>query len=211
MTVVLAVGIVASFVFTAPAFGGPSTLSIAKKALKQANKAEKDARKSSVTSHRLVNGAVTTSKIADGAITAIKIAPGATGNANIADGSLTSSKLADGSVTSSKLADGSVSGAKISDGSVTLKHLAGTDYTGTYDIASVPANTCQTQVVAVPGARVGQFPILAFVGDAALPRDLLITAIKVNAADSVRVKICDPTTGATLAAPGVQIRFITLS
>jgi hypothetical protein len=216
---VLAVAIVAGLLFVtvaAPAFGGPSALSIAKRALKLAKKANKP-----IGSKRLVNGAVISSKIANGAVTAIKLTPGAVGNGALApgsvgtgkigDGSVTSSKLADGSVTNSKLADGSVGTAKLINGSVTLKDLAGTDFTGTYNIAAVAGNTCVTQALPVPGAQVGQFPLLAFVGDAALPRDLVITAIKVNAADSVRVKVCNPTNGATLAANGVEIRFITLN
>jgi hypothetical protein len=216
---IVAVAIVTSLLFVTvvtPAFGGPSALSIAKKALKLATKANKP-----VGSKRLVNGAVITPKIANGAVTGIKIAPGAVGNGNIAAGAIGTGKiangavgtadLADGSVTNAKLADGSVGTAKIINGSVTLKDLAGTDFTGTYNIASVAGTTCTTQAIPVPGAQVGQFPMLAFEGDVALPRDLVITAIKVNAANSVRVKICNPTVGATLAANGVQIRFVTLS
>jgi uncharacterized low-complexity protein len=215
-TSVLIVAIVASFVFAAPAFGGPSALSIAKKALKLATKANKP-----ITSKRIVNGAVISNKIANGAVgtakitnasvTNDKLAGGSVGTGKIANGAVGTVDLADGSVTNAKLADGSVGTAKIINGSVTLKDLAGTDFTGTYNISSVPANSCGVEALSVPGAQLGQFPILAFVGDAPLPTNLQITAIKVNATDSVRVKYCNPSNGATVAANGVQIRFITLS
>jgi hypothetical protein len=206
---VLAVCIVAcvlSVTVVSPAFGGPSALSIAKKALKLAKKANKP-----VTSKRIVNGAVISTKIANGAVGPLKITPGAVGSGAIANGAVGNAKIADGSVTNSKLADGSVGTAKIINGSVTIRDLAGTDFTGTYNIASVAGNTCVTQVLTVPGAKLGQFPLLAFEGDAALPRDLVITAIKVASPNGIRVKVCNPTNGATLAVNGIQIRFITLS
>jgi hypothetical protein len=215
----LFVAVAASLLFAAlaaPAFGGPSVLSIAQRALKLATKANKP-----VGSRRLSDGAVTNKKLANRAVTAVKLAPGAIDSTNIGNSAVTGVKIAAGAVGnaniaagaigSANIANGAVGGIKIASGSVTLSHLAGTDHTGMYNIPSVLPRTCITEVVAVPGAQVGQFPLLAFTGDLALPRDLLLEPIKVTAADSVRLKICNPTDGATLAATGTEIRIITLS
>jgi hypothetical protein len=155
-------------------------------------------------------GSVGTKQLQDNAVISRKIADGGVRNADIANGAIGSTKIVDGGVRNADVANGAIGSTKIADGSVTLKDLTGTDFTGTYNIASVPGNTCVTQVLSVPGAKLGQFPALTFVGDVALPRDLVITAIKVSAVGSIRVKVCNPTNGATLAVNGVEIRFITL-
>jgi hypothetical protein len=159
----------------------------------------------------LPKNSVGTKQLKDNAVVSRKIANGGVRTQDVANGAIGSAKITNGGVLTADVANGAIGSAKIADGSVTLKDLTGTDFTGTYNIASVAGNTCTTQVLSVPGARVGQFPALAFVGDVALPRDLVITAIKVSGVGSIRVKVCNPTNGATLAANGVEIRFITLA
>jgi hypothetical protein len=158
----------------------------------------------------LPSNSVGTTQLKDNAVISRKIADGGVHTADIADNAVISRKIANGGVHTADIADGAIGSAKIANGSVTLKDLTGADFTGTYNISPVAGNTCLTQVLGVPGAKLGQFPALAFVGDTALPRDLVITAIKVSALGSIRVKVCNPTNGATLAANGVEIRFITL-
>jgi hypothetical protein len=207
------------FVFTVagPAFGGPSVpsaanaLSTAKKALKLAKKAESDAKKSPVGSGRLVNGAVVTSKIANGAVRMVKITAGAVGTDRLADGAVTTGKLADGAVTASKLGANAVGSANIQNGSVSLSDISGADVTGPVDIDPIPARTCEILDLQVPGAQVGQFPIMAFEGNTALPDALIAIAIKVSAAGTVRSKVCNPTDTATSATTGVGVRVITLN
>jgi hypothetical protein len=217
---VVAVALVAGLLFVTgavPAVGGPqafssavSTRSIAKKALALAKKADKHAKTSSVGSKRLVNGAVIADKIANGAVGTFKITPGAVGPDRLADGAVTSAKIADGAVTGAKIGDGAVAGAKVADGAISTKKLAGADVSGAIDLAVVPANSCELSEANVPGAVVGQFPIVAFYGDTPLPSNVTVQAIKVAAPNTVRLKICNPTNSASSAATGIGTRVITL-
>ena len=83
--------------------------------------------------------------------------------------------------------------------------------TGSVDIDAVAAHTCELLDLQVPGAQVGQFPIMAFEGNTPLPSGLIAIAIKVVAAGTVRSKVCNPTDAATSSTTGVGVRVITLN
>jgi hypothetical protein len=141
LTLVGVVAVVALLGMVVPALGGPrafsaaSPLSIAKKALKTARKANTKSNKAllratrgpaneSITSAKIANLTIQNEDISAGAIGAGKIANGAVGTADLGDGSVANGKLADGAVTDAKLADGSVTNAKLADGAVTNAKLA---------------------------------------------------------------------------------------
>ncbi len=174
-----------------PAFGGPSALSVAKKAQKTAKKAL-TASKKKVGSKRLARGAVTSSKLAKRAVT----------NSKLSDGSVSTAKLVDGSVTAAKLADASVGTAKIIDESVTAQDLAGTDATGTMTIGVIAASICTTFPVSVPGAAVGDVVLSSFVGGTPSPQGLVIQPLNVPSPGSVNYRACNPTNTSSTAVTG---------
>jgi hypothetical protein len=127
-----------------------------------------------------------------------------------ADSATNAATVPDGAVTTAKLADGSVTGAKVLDGSLNTRDIAGTDVTGALDLGAVPANTCTSVDVGVPGAQPGDAILSSFVGSNPPPASVMIEPLKVTAADTVRYKACNPTISATSATSGIGIRVITL-
>jgi hypothetical protein len=220
---VLAVAIVTGLLLASiasPALAGPSALAIAKKALQVANKAEKDAKKSTVGASRLVNGAVTTPKIANGAVTGIKIAPGSVANATLADNSVGNAKLidtsvgtaklADGAVTSAKLAPSSVSHANIVPGSLTLADIKGADASGPINVtAGIVSGNCAFFDADVAGAVAGQVPLIALAAGETLNNSFIMTALKVPTANKVTVRFCWIGGGTSPAITNTQVRVVT--
>jgi hypothetical protein len=78
---------------------------------------------------------------------------------------VTTAKLANGAVTASKVGANAVGSANIQNGSVSLSDISGADVTGSVNLDPIPAHTCGFLDLQVPGAQVGQFPIMAFEGN----------------------------------------------
>jgi hypothetical protein len=189
----------------APAFGGPSVLATAKKALKLARTADSHAK-------RAATAAASASAAAKSAATAAAAAQAgaAKADADALTSSVGSGRIAAGAVTGDKLAAGAVTGATVQDGSLSLRDLAAADGSGTIDLNAVAHHTCESLDVHVPGAQPGQVPLVAFNGGAALPAELIVSPISVTATDSVRLKVCNPTDADSAAVTGVGVRIVTL-
>jgi hypothetical protein len=239
LTLVGVVAVVALLGMVVPALGGPrafsaaSPISIAKKALKTAKKANTKSNKAllratrgpaneSITSAKIANltirtedlsaGAVGSGKIANGAIRNEDISPGAVGTGKIADGAVRNQDLGDGSVSNAKLADGSVGVAKIQNGAVTTAKLAGADIHGTIhgDAGAVAAHSCLTADIELGGAHVGDLALLTFIGGTPVPAGLTFQILKVSAANHGNIRFCNPTNAASPAFSNVGIRVLTL-
>jgi hypothetical protein len=199
LTLVGVVAVVTLLGMVVPAMGGPkafsaaSPLSIAKKALKTAKKANKK------------------SSIAPGAIGAGKLANGAVGAADIGDGQVGNGKLADGSVTNGKLADNSVGTGKLVDHSVSTADLNGADIHGTIhgDAGAVASHSCPTSDIVLGGAQVGDVALLTFIGDTPAPAGLTFQILKVSSPGHGNIRFCNPTDAASPAFTGVGIRVLT--
>jgi hypothetical protein len=238
LTLVGVVAVVALLGMVVPALGGPrafsaaSPLSIAKKALKTAKKANTKSNKAllratrgpaneSITSAKIANltirtedlavGAVGSGKIANGAIRNEDISPGAVGTGKIADGSVRNQDLSDGSVTNAKLADGSVGPAKIANGAVTTAKLAGADITGSIhgDAGAVASHSCTTADIVLGGAQVGDVALLTFTGATPVPAGLTFQILKISSAGHGNIRFCNPTNAASPAFANVGIRVLT--
>jgi hypothetical protein len=227
-TLVGTIALVALLGMVVPAIGGPrafssaSPVKIAKRALRISKKANKKSTKAllrasrgvpneSITSAKIANLTIQNEDISPGAIGSGKIANGAIGSADLGDGSVTSPKLADGSVTNAKLADHSVGTAKIVNGSVTTADLAGADIHGSISgsAGAVPAHSCVTTLVDLGGAKVGDVPLLTFVGGTPAPQGLTFQIIKISAPDKGTMRFCNPTNAASPAFSNVGVRVIT--
>lgn len=205
-TPVVVVSVVLALVFAMPAFGGPSALSIAKLALKNANKALK-ASKKKVGASRIVNGAVISAKIANGAVGTVKITNGAVTNAKLAPNSVGNANIVDNSVGFAKLIDSSVNSAKVVDNSVSLADLVGADATVPITLpAGVNAHTCAFQTKTVAGAVAGQVPLLAV--QTTLPDTWVVTALKVPSNGNVVVRFCNIDNAASVLL-NATLRIIT--
>jgi hypothetical protein len=133
------------------------------------------------------------------------------GTRQIKGKAVTASKLANRAMVRRKVANGAIGTKQLANGSVTLADLAGADVSRVFDLPSIPPNTCFASDLTVPGARVGQFPILSFIGNVPLPSAIVALAVKVDATGSVRAKFCNVTDTATTAATNIGIRVITLN
>jgi hypothetical protein len=228
LTLVGVVAVVALMGMVVPALGGPrafsaaSPISIAKKALKTAKKANKKSTKAllrasrgvpnqSITSAKIANLTIKNEDISPGAVGSGKIANGAIGTQDLGDGSVSNAKLADGSVSNAKLADGSVGTAKIINGSVTTADLAGADIHGSIhgDAGAVAAHSCTTAAIDLGGAQVGDVALLTFIGDTPAPQGLTFQILKISSPDHGTMRFCNPTITASPAFSNVGIRVLT--
>jgi hypothetical protein len=220
--------VVALLGMVVPALGGPrafsaaSPLSIAKKALKTARKANTKSNKAllratrgpaneSITSAKIANLTIQNEDISAGAIGAGKIANGAVGTADLGDGSVANGKLADGAVTNAKLADNSVGSGKLVDHSISTADLNGADIRGTIhgDAGAVAAHSCVTADVLLGGAKVGDVALLTFIGDTPAPPGLTFELLKISSPGHGNMRFCNPTNAASSAFSNVGIRILT--
>jgi hypothetical protein len=227
-TLVGVVAVVALLGMVVPAMGGPkafsaaSPVSIAKKALKTAKKANKKSNTAllratrgpaneSITSAKIANLTIKNEDISAGAIGSGKIANGAVGTADIGDGQVGNGKLADGSVTNGKLADNSVGTGKLIDHSVSTSDLNGADIHGTIhgDAGAVAAHSCFTSDITLGGAQVGDVALLTFIGGTSAPAGLTFQILKVDSPGHGNIRFCNPTNTASPAFSGVGIRVLT--
>jgi hypothetical protein len=228
LTLVGVVAVVALLGMVVPALGGPrafaaaSPISIAKKALKTAKKANKKSTKAllrasrgvpnqSITSAKIANLTIKNEDISAGAIGSGKIANGAIANQDLGDGSVGTAKLGDGSVSNAKLADGSVGTAKIINGAVTTADLAGADIHGLIhgDAGAVAAHSCTSAPIELGGAQVGDVALLTFIGDTPTPAGLTFQILKINSPDHGTIRFCNPTNNPSPAFSNVGIRVLT--
>jgi hypothetical protein len=133
------------------------------------------------------------------------------GTPQIKSKAVTASKLANRAVIRRKIANGAVGTKQLANGSVTLADLAGTDVSGAISLPPITEHTCVASDLTVPGARIGQFPILSFIGNVPLPSAIVALAVKVDATGSVRAKFCNIKDTATTATTNIGIRVITLN
>jgi hypothetical protein len=193
---------------------GASPAKLISEALRDAKKADKDATKAQASAKTAdvdaTNSTVGAAHILDGAVTSTKLAAGAVGSGQLAAGAVGGGALADGAVTASKLAAGSVGSAQIAAGSVTIQHFSGTSENTTFSLPAIGANTCSTAEIADPGAAVTDFPMVSFPGPTNLPIEVSATPERVDTVGSVRVKFCNASTTSAAAVSGVNAEVITL-
>ena len=154
----------------------------------------------SITEPNIVTGAVSSRTIAAGAIIPAKIAALAVTNPALADGAVDSAKIANLSITSADISSGSIGNAQLAvnavqsaeilDHSVKLVDLAGVEATPSIS-AMLSASTCVDQTLNVPGAALGDYPILAIGQNGLLPFKMTVTALNVPVVNGVAVRICN--------------------
>jgi hypothetical protein len=120
------------------------------------------------------------------------------------------SRLGNGAVTTSRIAPGAVNTSNLANGSVSLAKLAGLDVTTTVDVPALSGQTCGTAEVSVPGASVGDFPMVSFPGPTNLPLQISATTLRFDVAGFLRVKFCNGTASDAAAVVGVNINVIAL-
>jgi hypothetical protein len=232
------VAVIALMGMVVPAIGGPrafsaaSPLSIAKKALKTAKKANRKSTKAllrasrgvpnqSITSAKIANLTIKNEDIAPGAVGSGKIANGAIQGQDIGDGQITFAKIANGTIGTDKIGDGqihnediapgAVGSGKIANGSVTTADLAGADIRGSIAAVAgfVPAHSCVTAAVDLIGAKVGDVAFLTFTGGTPAPQGLTFQIIKVSSTDHGTLRYCNPTNNPSPAFSNVGVRVLT--
>jgi hypothetical protein len=129
----------------------------------------------------------------------------------LATGAVTGRKIANRAVAGGKIAANAITSSKVANGSVTLADLAGADISGAISLPSIAAHTCISNDLSVSGAEVGQFPIMSFMGNVALPSTIVALAVKVDASNSVRAKFCNISATSTTATSNIGVRVITLN
>jgi hypothetical protein len=156
---------------------------------------------------QLKDHAVTNHKIDTHAVSAGRIAPGAVTDGKLADGSVTSTKLGDGAVTHSTLGINSIDGGDVAPNSISLADLVGADVKGVINL-SLGAHTCASQLLDVPGARLGQLVLFSFIGTTAMPGSVTFGGAKVPSDDHVTVKDCN-VSGSNVSVSSLGIRIAT--
>jgi hypothetical protein len=86
----------------------------------------------------------------------------------------------------------------------------GTDVTGSINLTAgaIAAHSCLTTENDLTGARLGDLPVMAFVGDTPAPQGLVFEPIKINAPDHMTMRICNPTNSASPAGTNVGVRVL---
>jgi hypothetical protein len=148
----------------------------------------------------IATGAVSSRTIAAAAITSVKLAPAAVTNAAIADGAVNAQKIASLSITNAQISSGTigtaqlavnaVTTAEIAPNSVKLVDLDGVEGTALVSSSLLPT-ACADQTTSLPGAVVGDYPVLVLQPNAVLPSGVTVTALNASAANSVIVRICN--------------------
>lgn len=224
-----ALAVVALLGMLVPALGGPqafaavSPISIAKKALKVANRANKKSNKAllaatkgpkneSITSAKIANLTIKNEDISVGAVGSGKIANGAIRSVDVGDGQITNSKVGDGQITNSKIADNAIGTGKIANGSVTAADLSAADIHGSIhgDAGDVAAHSCVTAPIELGGAQVGDVVLLTFTGGNAAPEGLTFQILKITAPNEGNMRFCNVTNGASPAFDNVGIRVLAI-
>ncbi len=144
-----------------------------------------------ITAVDLADSAVTSARILDGAVTTVDLAGDAVTSAKILDGTIATADIADGAVTSAKILDGTIATADIADGAVTLVKLSPKSGTLAVDPPSIAAATCAVVSTALTGVAVGDKVFVQTPAD--LEAGLVGTASTQDAADSLKIRICNIT------------------
>lgn len=153
-----------------------------------------------VTNSAIADGAVNAQKIAASAITTAKIAPAAVDNTAIANGAVNAQKIADFSITNAQISSGTIGTAQLAVNAVTGAEIAPNtvkliDLDGVEGSTQITANmgpvVCVDQQINVPGAVVGDYPVLVLQPNAVPPFGVTLTALNVSMASSVTVRICN--------------------
>lgn len=157
----------------------------------------------------LAKNSVGTAQIQDGAVTTAKLHATAVSAGKIAGRAVKTGKLANLAVTNAELAGGAVNSVKVQNNSLSLLDLVGADVSGAITISAVPANSCGQLIFSVAGARVGQVVLMAFRGDVVVPSGLVFMPLKVDAANSIRGRVCNVSTSASSPVSDLGIRMVT--
>jgi hypothetical protein len=189
--------VVALLGMVVPAFGGPSAISVAKKALKVANKANKKSSKAVLLATKgPKNESITSAKIANLTIKNEDISAGAVGSGEIANGAISSVDVGDGQIT---------------NGAVTAADIAGADIHGSIhgDAGAVAMHECTTAAIDLGGAQVGDVAFFSFTGDTPAPQGLTFQILKITSPNEGTMRFCNPTNSSSPAFSGVGIRVLT--
>jgi hypothetical protein len=217
-TTIAALAVVALLGMVVPALGGPrafsaaSPITLAKRALRTANKANKKSSKALLLATKgPKNESITSAKIANLTIKNEDLSAGAVGSGKIANGAIRSVDVGDGQITNGKIADGAIGTAKIANGAVTAADIAGADIHGSIhgDAGAVSAQSCTTALIVLGGAQVGDVAFFSFTGDIPVPQGLTFQILKVTAPNEGTMRFCNPTNSPSPAFSGVGIRVLT--
>lgn len=128
---------------------------------------------------------------------------------DVTDDAIDSIDINTGAVASSDIADGAVTVAKVASGTLTMSRFAGAF--GNYSIsATINANSCADFSVTFGGdVDFDDFPIVAMGAAGNLPNNMSVTALRVTAANTVELRICNA--GSSIASfSSLPIKLITL-
>lgn len=153
-----------------------------------------------ITEPKIATGAVSTRTLAAGAITGVKLAAAAVTNATIADGAVNAQKVANFSITNAQIANGTIGNDQLAVNAVTSAEIAPNaaklvDLDGAEGAVLISSSLltmgCADQSASVPGAIVGDHPVLVLQPGAVLPHGMTVTALSASVANSVVVRICN--------------------
>lgn len=134
----------------------------------------------SVDTAALAFAAVTNSRLAADSVSSSKIANSAVGNSDLANAAVTTDKIAGGAVDTSKIANDSVTRGKMAGG-----------YSNGAVAFTVGANDCNDYNLSIPGAQLNDLLLFNLQSSATLPANMLIQPLRVVAADTVQVRVCN--------------------
>ena len=77
------------------------------------------------------------------------------------------------------------------------------------DAGAVAAHSCTTSEADAGGARVGDLPVMAFVGNNPAPPGLVFEPLKITSANHMTLRFCNPTNFPSPGFAGVGVRIIT--
>ncbi len=128
---------------------------------------------------------------------------------DIVDGEVRSADIANLAVTNAKLANNSINSAKVVDNSITADDLKGANVLGAVNVTggAIPNGRCADISTTVVGAVAGEVVVLSLRGPA--PAGMLFVGIRISAANTMIMKVCNFTGGANPAISNLPVHVMT--
>jgi hypothetical protein len=155
-------------------------------------------------------GAVHTGKIDDGAITSAKVLDGTLAAADLGTDSVGSNEIAIGGVGSSEIADSTVTSFDVAGNALTTADIKGADVNGakiSLSAGAVANGRCEDFDVTIGGATAGEAVVFSLQSEPAA--GMLFYGVRVKAANTVTLKLCNFTGGSSPAMSNIPVRVIT--
>jgi hypothetical protein len=156
---------------------------------------------------KVAPNSITSVELATDSVQATEIADNSIDGGEIIDHSLTNLELAPGTIGTTELANSAVTTAKLANGDVTLAKIAGGGVSNGGSVTfTIPANKCADLTLGVGSAQAGDVPVFSWGPNAAVPANLIVTAMRATAG-VVIARACNVgSISATVTSQPVNIR-----